>query len=103
MDQPWLPATRRAARAAEIRHSIPGLAGARRPLHRGRPLMTRLYRLLARAQMHGEVRQPGYVFTLAEGERGPHKTAVASNAGGMAWRASTLPDGGWMMPDEFTP
>ena len=56
--------------------------------------MTRLYRLLARAQMHGEVRQPGYVFTLAEGERGPHKTAVASNAGGMAWRASTLPDGG---------
>jgi hypothetical protein len=61
------------------------------------------YRLLARAQLDGEVRQPGYVFTLAQGERGPHRTVVASNAGGMAWRASTLPDGGWAMPDEFMP
>ena len=26
--------------------------------------MTKLYRLLARAQMHGEVREPGYVFAL---------------------------------------
>jgi hypothetical protein len=31
------------------------------------------YRLLAHAQLDGEVRQAGYVFTLAEGERGPHK------------------------------
>jgi hypothetical protein len=72
--------------------------------------MTKLYRLLARAQMHGEVREPGYVFTLAEGERGPHRTVVASNAGGMAWRQSkelTPTDAGWpagwAMPDEHTP
>ncbi len=38
-------------------------------------------RLLQRAQMHGAVREPGYVFTLAPGERGPHKTVLASNAG----------------------
>ena len=44
------------------------------------------YRLLARAQLDGEVRQPGYLFTLAEGARGPHRTVVASNAAGMAWR-----------------
>jgi hypothetical protein len=37
--------------------------------------------LLARAQIDGEVRQPGYVFTLAEGERSPHRTVVASNIG----------------------
>lgn len=36
--------------------------------------MTKRYRLTARAQFHGEVRDPGYVFTLAEGELGPHKT-----------------------------
>jgi hypothetical protein len=51
------------------------------------------YRLLARAQMDGEVREPGYVFTLAEGERGPHKTMVASNDRGMALTT----------PDEYTP
>jgi hypothetical protein len=38
--------------------------------------MTR-YRLTARAQMHGEVREPGYVFTLADGEKGPHRTVSA--------------------------
>jgi hypothetical protein len=42
--------------------------------------MTR-YRLLTRAQMHGAVREPGYVFTLAEGELGPHRTVVSSNHG----------------------
>jgi hypothetical protein len=47
--------------------------------------MTKLYRLLSRAQLDGEVRQPGYVFTLAEGERGPHRTVV------------------WSMPDRCTP
>jgi hypothetical protein len=69
----------------------------------------RHYRLLARAQLHGEVREAGYVFTLADGERGPHKTIVASNAGGMAWRQSkdlTPADAGWpagwIMPDEPT-
>ena len=39
------------------------------------------YRLLTKAQIHGAVREPGYVFTLAEGERGPHRTVVASNHG----------------------
>lgn len=39
------------------------------------------YRLLVRAQIHGAVRDPGYVFTLAEGELGPHRTVVASNHG----------------------
>jgi len=39
------------------------------------------YRLLARAEMHGAIRDPGYVFTLAEGEIGPHRTVVASDHG----------------------
>jgi hypothetical protein len=71
--------------------------------------MTKLYRLLARAQMHGEVREPGYVFALEDGEIGPHRTVVASNDGGMAWRHSqspheVIPAGyGWTMPDEYTP
>lgn len=39
------------------------------------------YRLLARAEMHGAVRDPGYIFTLAEGESGPHRTVVASHHG----------------------
>ena len=38
-------------------------------------------RLLQRAQMHGEVREPGYVFTLQPGEIGPHKTVCAANHG----------------------
>jgi hypothetical protein len=68
------------------------------------------YRLLARAQLDGEVREPGYVFTLADGERGPHRTVVASNAGGMAWRQSKeltpVDEGwpaGWSMPDDHSP
>lgn len=52
----------------------------------------RRYRLLARAQLDGEVREPGYVFKLAEGERGPHKTVVATIASGMAWRHFGPPD-----------
>lgn len=32
------------------------------------------YRLTARAEMHGAVRDPGYVFTLGEGEVGPQRT-----------------------------
>jgi hypothetical protein len=71
----------------------------------------RRYRLLARTQLDGEVRQPGYVFTLGEGERGPHKTVVASNADGMAWRRQhsaqeieRIPPGhGWTMPEEYLP
>lgn len=35
--------------------------------------MTKRYRLLGRAQMHGEIREPGYEFTLADGERGPYR------------------------------
>ena len=69
--------------------------------------MTQRYRLLARAQVDGEVREPGYVFTLADGVRGPHRTVVASNAGGMAWRQAkelTPADAGWpagwILPDE---
>lgn len=42
---------------------------------------TKRYRLLARAEFHGAIREPGYVFTLAEGEVGPHRTVVASNHG----------------------
>jgi hypothetical protein len=73
-------------------------------------LHPRRYRLLARAQLDGAVREPGYVFRLAEGENGPHKTVVASNVGGMAWRQSKelTPDdaawpAGWIMPEEHTP
>lgn len=29
--------------------------------------------------MGGAIREPGYVFTLAEGERGPHRTVVAQH------------------------
>jgi hypothetical protein len=55
------------------------------------------YRLLARAQVDGAVREPGYVFTLAEGGRGPHKTMVASNTGGVAWRQFSEPE---LLPPE---
>lgn len=71
--------------------------------------MTKLYRLLARAQLDGEVREPGYVFTLKAGERGPHRAMVGSNVGGMAWchaRELTPADAewpaGWIMPEEPT-
>lgn len=43
--------------------------------------MAKCYRLTARAQMHGTVREPGYVFTLEDGELGPHRTVVASDHG----------------------
>lgn len=39
------------------------------------------YRLLARAQFHGALRDPGYLFELADGEVGPMRTVVASNHG----------------------
>ena len=39
------------------------------------------YRLLTRAEMHGAIRDPGYVFSLKDGELGPHRTVVASNHG----------------------
>jgi hypothetical protein len=55
------------------------------------------YRLLARAQIDGEVREPGYVFTLADGELGPHKTMVSTNTGGMAWRQFSEPE---LLPPE---
>ena len=34
------------------------------------------YRLLAKAQIDGEVREPGYVFTLPDGLLGPHRTII---------------------------
>ena len=43
--------------------------------------MSKRYRLLARAQIDGEVRDPGYVFTLADGQSGPQRTVVASQHG----------------------
>lgn len=39
------------------------------------------YRLLARAELDGAIREPGYIFTLADGEIGPHRTVVASDHG----------------------
>lgn len=43
--------------------------------------MATKYRLLARAQLHGEVREPGYIFTLEDGEKGPHRTVRSSDHG----------------------
>lgn len=40
--------------------------------------MSKRYRLLARAQIDGEVRDSGYIFTLADGVRGPMR-AVGMN------------------------
>lgn len=39
------------------------------------------YRLLARAQINGAVREAGYIFTLAAGEIGPMRTVLASQHG----------------------
>jgi hypothetical protein len=58
--------------------------------------MTKRYRLLTRAQLDGAVREPGYVFTLAEGELGPHRTVRASNAGAAV---TGVPDDGQMRDD----
>ena len=41
----------------------------------------KLYKLLVRAQMLGEIREPGFVFSLAEGEIGPHRTVCSSDHG----------------------
>jgi hypothetical protein len=41
----------------------------------------RRFRLTTRAVIAGAVREPGFVFSLAEGELGPHRTVVASNHG----------------------
>lgn len=62
--------------------------------------MTKLYRLLARAQMHGEVRGPGYVFAREDGERGPHKPMVITNVGGTAWRQFSEPE---LLPPDARP
>lgn len=43
--------------------------------------MTKRYRLTARAEMFGAIRDPGFEFTLAPGELGPHTAVVASNHG----------------------
>jgi hypothetical protein len=39
--------------------------------------MTKRYRLTARAEMFGAIRDPGFEFTLPEGEIGPHMTVGA--------------------------
>ena len=39
----------------------------------------RKYRLTHRAQMHGEVREPGYVFDLEDGVLGPHKSVITGH------------------------
>ena len=36
--------------------------------------MTKRYRLTARAEMFGAIHDPGFEFTLPEGEIGPHRT-----------------------------
>ena len=41
--------------------------------------MPKHYRLTTRAQLHGEVRDPGYIFTLAEGELGPMRSVSAGS------------------------
>lgn len=41
--------------------------------------MAKRYRLLGRAQMDGEVRDAGYIFTLADGQQGPMR-AVGMNS-----------------------
>ena len=39
--------------------------------------MTKRYRLTARAEMFGAIRDSGFEFTLAEGEIGPHRAVSA--------------------------
>lgn len=46
--------------------------------------MTKRYRLTARAQMDGELRDPGYVFTLPDGVKGPHRTVSAQRGENIA-------------------
>ena len=44
--------------------------------------MAKVYALTARAEMGGTIQEPGFRFTLNDGELGPHKTVVANaNAG----------------------
>lgn len=43
--------------------------------------MAKRYRLLARAELDGAIRDPGYIFTLADGVLGPHRTVKATNKG----------------------
>lgn len=43
--------------------------------------MTKRYRLTARAEMNGTVREPGFIFALEDGVLGPHRTVVGSNHG----------------------
>lgn len=39
------------------------------------------YVLTARAQINGTLQEPGFVFALKDGEKGPHRTGVASDHG----------------------
>ncbi len=49
-------------------------------------MTTKRYRLTARAQMDGELRDPGYVFTLPEGVKGPHRAVSAQPGANIADR-----------------
>ena len=44
-------------------------------------MITKRYKLLVRAEMRGAIREPGYVFTLEDGQLGPQRTVVASDHG----------------------
>ena len=39
------------------------------------------YQLLVRAQINGALCEPGHIFTLPDGVKGPHRTVVADNKG----------------------
>src|SRR5258707_2610428 len=41
------------------------------------------YRLLARAEIDGAIRDPGYLFTLPDGVRGPHRTVQSASHGAL--------------------
>lgn len=74
-----------ADRPAELKNQPAGVLPGKKtyvdsPARDERPRQKR-YRLLGRAEMNGAVREPGYEFSLPEGQLGPHRTVVSSNHG----------------------
>jgi hypothetical protein len=60
------------------RGAFPGSITASSPVHPAEETsMTKRYRLTARAEMFGAICDPGFEFTLPEGEIGPHRTVGA--------------------------
>lgn len=43
--------------------------------------MSKKYMLIARAEVNGAVQEPGYIFTLEDGTKGPHKTVGVNGPG----------------------